>query len=250
MLRTAEKARRPSCLSPTQQSASIEHLLIRAVETVRMATAQEEFDELMRDKSRISTHPEDATDGRSFLNLSDNEDDDSPTTKREDDDADPRPSMSTYRSTIPNTRYQANTGPKGVIADAQHWRDSARTHRSAGRESSALAARTQTLSIENDAPTPPPLPTTRESDDDDLDEVDDEFMEKWRRSRLRDLQNGVWDNKSHANGQGKRLFGGLTTVDGDGYLEAVDSAGPHTVVVVYIYDDQVSTYRRRISGEC
>lgn len=209
-----------------------------------MATAQEEFDELMRDKSQRSTHPEDTSDGRSFLNLSDDEDEGAPAAKWEDDNATPRPSMSTHRSTIPNMRYQANTGPKGVIADAQHWRDSARTHRSAGRETSALAAHTQALSIENGALNVKPPPVTEESDDEDLDDIDDDFMEKWRRSRLRDLQNGAWDSKVQTNGQSKRLFGGLTTVDGDGYLEAVDSAGPDTVVVVYIYDDKVSATKR------
>jgi hypothetical protein len=32
----------------------------------------------------------------------------------------------------------------------------------------------------------------------------------------------------------------LTTVDGEGYLDAVEKSGPSTVVIVYIYDDMVS----------
>ena len=67
-------------------------------------------------------------------------------------------------------------------------------------------------------------------------------MHKWRRSRLRELKRGSRDSKLHGRDRSRRLFGGLTTVDGNGYLDALEKSSPDTVVVVYIYDDYVSVY--------
>ena len=65
-------------------------------------------------------------------------------------------------------------------------------------------------------------------------------MRKWRKSRLKELQQGAMDSKLHSRERRKRVFGGLTTVDGNGYLDALEKVSPNTVVVVYIYDDYVS----------
>ena len=65
-------------------------------------------------------------------------------------------------------------------------------------------------------------------------------MRKWRKSRLKELQQGAMDSKLHSRKRSKRVFGGLTTVDGNGYLDALENVSPNTVVVVYIYDDYVS----------
>src|ERR1700761_62461 len=106
--------------------------------------AEQEFNELMRDKARRNGHPEDdendSDDARSFLNLSD-DDDDTPVASNFDNDDDNGPrrsSTSMARSTIPLTRYEANTGPKGVISDAQNFRDSKRIHRISMRSNSTL----------------------------------------------------------------------------------------------------------------
>ena len=207
-----------------------------------MATAHDEFNDLMQDKERRTQHPEDddSDDARSFLNLSDDEDDDTtPAGSTADPDDLPRPSMSSARHTIPLTRYEANTGPKGVISDAQNFRDSKRIHRISMRSNS----------------TPPsqapgrisPPPQTRiseekltESDEEEEWEEDDAFMRKWRRSRLKELQHGSRDSKLHSREKSKRLWGGLTMVDGNGYLDALDKSARDGVVVVFIYDDFVS----------
>ncbi|KAK3092178.1 hypothetical protein LTR53_019695, partial [Teratosphaeriaceae sp. CCFEE 6253] len=109
-----------------------------------MSAAQDEFNELMRDKEKRRQHPEDDNDdARSFLNLSDEDDDATPPASQADpDEAPSRPSLSS-RHTIPLTRYEANTGPKGVIADAQHFRDSRRQHRVSMRSTSTLASQVQ-----------------------------------------------------------------------------------------------------------
>ncbi|KAK0872164.1 hypothetical protein LTR87_012560 [Friedmanniomyces endolithicus] len=41
----------------------------------------------------------------------------------------------------------------------------------------------------------------------------------------------------HSRRPSRRMWGSLATVDGEGYLDAVDKSPADTVVVVYIYDD-------------
>ena len=211
-----------------------------------MASAQDEFNELMRDKERRTQHPddEDSDDARSFLNLSDDDDDDAtPVGSTADpDDYDPRASMSSARHTIPLTRYEANTGPKGVISDAQNFRDSRRSHRVSLRSNSNLPS-------QGPGGVSPPSQTPIEEkiseSEEDLDDGEDDtaFMKKWRKSRLRELQNGAFDSKLHSREKSKRLWGGLTTVDGNGYLDALEKSARDGVVVVFIYDDYVSILR-------
>lgn len=216
-----------------------------------MATAaQDEFNELMRDKERRTTHPEDAndnSDARSFLNLSDDEDEpNTPTANNyELDETLPRSSTSSARNIIPRTRYGANTGPKGVISDAQHFRDSQRNHRTSLRSLTGAAPRFSEEQQQQEpqrhwTQEPSSLEKLEEGDDGLEDEEADEgFMSKWRQGRLKELQNGGYESGMHSSGRNRRSYGGLTTVDGEGYLDAVERSPPQTVVAVYIYDDMV-----------
>lgn len=213
-----------------------------------MATAaQDEFNELMRDKERRTAHPEDVdSDARSFLNLSDDDNDRTPPASNYDPDENlPRSSTSTARNIIPRTRYGANTGPKGVISDAQHFRDSQRNHRTSLRS----LIGTQPPVVEEPAQQrhwtqdPTALEKLEEGDDGlDDEEADESFISRWRQGRLKELQNGGYESGIHKSGKSRRSYGGLTTVDGEGYLDAVEKSGPHTVVIVYIYDDMVSLH--------
>jgi hypothetical protein len=171
------------------------------------------------------------------LNVSD-DDDPTPSGSQHDPEGEEasRPSINSYRSTIPTTRYQANTGVKGVIADAQHWQDSCRNQRSAARSTQDLHAKAQALTLDNPAPR---LSNHGEYEEEGLDDLDDDFMDQWRKSRIAELQNVPTRSGSQTDSRSRRLFGILTTVDGDGFLEAVDN-NQDGVVVVYIYDDQVS----------
>jgi hypothetical protein len=218
--------------------------LLHGDKIVAMASAQDEFNELMRDKERRTQHPEDedSDDARSFLNLSDDEDNDAtPVGSTADpDDYAPRASMSSARHTIPLTRYEANTGPKGVISDAQNFRDSRRNHRVSLRSNSNLATQGP-----GGVSPPAQMPISEEKipeSDEDLEDWEDDsaFMKKWRKSRLKELQNGAFDSKLHSREKSKRLWGGLTTVDGNGYLDALEHSPKDGVVVVFIYDDYVS----------
>lgn len=211
-----------------------------------MSAAQNEFNELMREKERRTGHPEDNDDdARSFLNLSDDDDDDRtpPASNIDpDDDVPPRASTSSARHTIPLTRYGANTGPKGVISDAQNFRDSRRMHRMSIQSNATLPAQTpdalagahwsagEKLSVDADG---------YEEEDDGEDDHD--FMSQWRQSRLRELQNGGHESRMHQRTRSGRFWGGLTMVDGQGYLDALEKSGSDTVVAVYIYDDYVSS---------
>lgn len=195
----------------------------------------------MRDKSRRTRHIEDDDhdDTRSFLNLSDDEDD---SRRRPAGRADPvRASISSACSsfsTIPTKRYGANTGPKGVISDAQDFRDSRRNQRTSMR-ASCPAATLGNPSRGSEVV----IGRVDEEDDFGLDaEEDDGFMKKWMQSRLKEMQGGLKESTMHRNGTKVRAFGSLTMVDPDGYLDAVDNSPPDTVVVVYIYDDYVSHF--------
>ena len=218
-----------------------------------MASARDEFNELMRDKeARRTGHPEDDddddADAQSFLNLSDDEyDNDNDTTPAasiaDPDESLPRPSTSLARSNIPLTRYEANTGPKGVISDAQNFRDSRRNHRISMRSSSTLPA-DAAAGIASASPSLNNAVVSEkisESDEDEDLEEDEDFMHKWRKSRLREMRRGGRDSKMHSRARSRRLWGGLTTVDGNGYLDALERSGQDAVVVVYIYDDYVSS---------
>lgn len=211
-----------------------------------MSAAQNEFNELMRDKGRRTAHPEDEDedDARSFLNLSDDDDDDddrTPPASNADPDEDilPRASTSSARHTIPLTRYGANTGPKGVISDAQNFRDSRRQHRMSMRSNQTLPAQVpHALAGAHWHAGEKQLSDADEEDEDGEDDQD--FMSRWRQSRLRELQNGGHESRMHQRARSGRFWGGLATVDGQGYLDALEKSGPDTVVAVYIYDDYVS----------
>ena len=219
-----------------------------------MASAQDEFNELMRNKDRRSAHPADDNDddARSFLNLSDDEEEDrTPPASTADadedyDDAPPRASSTQARHTIPTTRYGANTGPKGVISDAQNFRDSRRMHRTSMRGSTATTGPQMQLSGLSLAPAAEKArghvdEEGEVEEEGEEHEEDDDFMKTWRRTRLREMQSGSGlESKMHVRTRSARLWGGLPTVDGEGYLDAVDRSPAGTAVLVYIFDDAVS----------
>lgn len=208
-----------------------------------MATAaQEEFNQLMRDKTRRNGHPEDEDDAKSFLDLSDDGDD--AAAAPVDNDGAARSSFASTRHTIPRTRYGANTGPKGVISDAQNFRDSIRVHRKAPRSSATLARDDAgvTLGERLQAERIAEADRADELDDYDgenCDDMDDDFMARWRQGRLRELQSGAYDSGMHGRGKNRRLYGDMATVDAQGYLDAVEGSPADTVVIVYVYDDLV-----------
>ncbi|KAL9086494.1 MAG: hypothetical protein Q9165_007110 [Trypethelium subeluteriae] len=263
--------------------------------------AQDEFDALFADKDRSSAHPEDRgvsadsddsleqsrTDrsrGRQISSttawhqnqsrrdpdLSDEDDFFDSTEKHDPASINIRnnkmAATATATYTLPPLFSEANTGPKGVIADAQSYETAKKSHYkrfSFFRNPSDSKSRS------------PPAPTTRRNrsadanrlgnnnektrasssggdDDDSSDGMPDEegFLTRWRQSRLKQLQDrsrAPAPRQDRSKSRSKRVWGSLTDVDGAGYLDAIDRVMSDTVVVVLIADEE-SEVSRLVEG--
>jgi hypothetical protein len=208
-------------------------------------SAQDEFNQLVNSNhSRFATHPEDHHDHED--NLSDSDDghySDEQTTKNlrqrkihdssdeEDFSDDNMVSSRTANYQVPNTVYEANTGPKGVIADAQAFE---RARKKSFRRTLLNAAGFDGNGPSFSAKTRDDSPhgeSGSASDDDD----EARFLRKWRQSRMQELQ-GRGHRRLSPRG---RRFGSVENVDAVGYLDAIEKVTSETVVVVCIYDHQV-----------
>ncbi|OCK80727.1 thioredoxin-like protein [Lepidopterella palustris CBS 459.81] len=185
-----------------------------------MSAAQDEFDNLFKDKGRESRHPEDAAA------VSEEEESDPATDiYPEKDDEDDQPA-DTMRSQyyLPSIRSEANTGPKGVIADAHAFEQAKRARRLSFMRSKEAVPNSYKASAYHDE---------KSSEE----EGEEGFMHRWRQSRLRELQKTGRRIRSRTSSPSKRVYGTLVTVDGDGYLDAIEKVRADTVVVVLIFDD-------------
>lgn len=200
--------------------------------------AQDEFNELMRDKGRSTQHPEDRLQAQNDSDRdSDREDNDGIDDYAEKEDPEdqvdqPRDMRSNYY--LPSIRSEANTGPKGVIADAHAFEQARKqANRFTWRKQSPVSngysvSVSASASHWNDE---------KGDSGSEEDEADEGFMAKWREARLRELQNAGQRIRSRTTSPSRRIYGTLTAVDGEGYLEAIEKVGRDTVVVVFIYDD-------------
>ena len=205
---------------------------------VMSTAAADEAAALFSHSGKLTTHPEDArsrtpSEPDSDAELNNNNNDADPTASSDM----PAPSLNYH---MPHgTSFDANTGPKGVIADArsferakkQKWRF---LQRSAGSLSPEAEYKQKDLSL---AGRDERSLSPQHMDDDDDDDDDDEFMERWRKSRLSELRSG--DVRSRRLSPSMRRYGSMVNVDAVGYLDAIEKVGRDTVVVVCIYDDQV-----------
>lgn len=136
---------------------------------------------------------------------------------------------------IPTTAFDANTGPKGVIADAQAF---SRARKSSFRQtfyelSTGLAEKVSfKRSNSRDRSNHGSREGSPSSDD-------DEFMQRWRQNRMAEMANGK-DVRTRRNSPSKRRYGRLASVDALGYLDAIEKVTADTVVVVLINDPDVS----------
>ena len=191
--------------------------------------AQDEFDALcLNDQSSgLNGHPED----RHHSESSENESSDEEKTLT----SDRSPAMPTATSThLPRTHFDANTGPKGVIADAQSF------------ETAKKRTFRQTLYAFSNGFTKPGSPERKwreksksPSPDISADEEEDDFMRRWRANRLDELASNQHITRTRRHSPSQRRYGSLGTVDPLGYLDAVEKVPAYTIVVVLIYDDQV-----------
>lgn len=193
------------------------------------SAAQDEFNDLIaRNEVRNSKHPEDRHDNDS--DLSEPESAGAADDYREkidtDDELDIPRDMRSNNYYMPAIRSEANTGPKGVIADAQAFEQARKQARRFTWKKNSPPAQ-YTVSVWHDDNKP-----ASTSDDDS----DDSFMRQWREARLKELQNVGERIRSRTNSPSRRIYGNMPLVDGEGYLDAVDKTSSATTVVVFIYN--------------
>lgn len=226
-----------------------------------MSTAQEESDRLLFRKERFTYHPEDRhnSDNESRPSHSDDDDDNndegSKSRYRKNDyylhsddnesDLDDPDNMLFSKSTsyhVPSTVFDANTGPKGVIADAQSYeRAKKRSFRRTLRDASAFDYKSVSASNKSEQPgaqrgrTPSTGAGSKPQSGAESGE-DEQFMLQWRENRMRELQQR---NEQKRSGPNKRRYGNLDAVNATGYLDAIEKAPLGVAVVVCIYDPEV-----------
>lgn len=193
--------------------------------------AQDEYNELFRDKDRDTRHPEDRdrdrlSDGDAsdkeerYYEIDDNGTDDELGIPKDID------AMRSNNYHMPSIRSEANTGPKGVIADAAAFEKAKKqARRFTWKKNTPPTAYTVTAYHDEKA----------SSDEDD----EDGFMKQWREARLRELQNAGQRIRSRTTSPTRRIYGNMPAVDGEGFLEAIEKVARDTVVVVFIYDSTV-----------
>lgn len=210
--------------------------------------AQEEFDRyLPRAFDHLNCHPEDAS-----RSDTESESDNDRTTTRtavqsdpdDDDDDETLHNMATMATTrtayhLPSTLFDANTGPKGVIADAQSFeRAKKKSFRRTLIDLTNGAYNTITLGSKSNNSLQPQkenLSSSLSSSGSSDGEDEEEFMRLWRQKRIQEMNAGAVRRQSPS----KRKYGSLDAVDAEGFLDAVEKVPEETVVVVCIYDPEV-----------
>jgi len=200
-------------------------------------TAQDEFRAMQaRNSKRHGSHPEDArSSSESFPGSSRSS---SPASNSGS------PAMPSVVYQIPNTQFDANTGPKGVIADAQSFdRARKRTFRktiygmTAALGNNVIGVSEKLSSSVRSSSQRRPSDRSTASD---ASEEEDEFMRSWREKRLAEMKKGGPETRTRRLSPSKRRWGRLVAVDPVGYLDAVEKVAQDTVVVVMISDDDSS----------
>lgn len=167
-------------------------------------------------------HPEDANGGAEV----DEQDEESHYRERQMEEAMRAPSGgSSGRLNLPPPSFDSGrtTGVKGVIADA-------RSFEQARREGSRkVGGKEGRINGDNG----------RGEDALDALEEDEEFLEKWREERRKELERDGSDIRNRRTSPSVRRFGRFDEVDALGYLDAIEKVGRETVVVVFVYDADV-----------
>jgi hypothetical protein len=199
-----------------------------------MATAAEEAAALFDNPQSHShkTHPEDAAGSPAHSSDDGFEHEDKHSQHQDsDEDSNTMPAaidpVSNYH--IPRgTHFDANTGPKGVIADARAF-EQAKKQQWKFRSNGAVAAPAVTKERS----------VSPSKEEEDLD--DKEFFDRWRKSELAKVMSR--DVNSRRRSPSVRQYGTMQRVDASGYLDAIEKVGHETMVVVCIYDDRVCSFR-------
>lgn len=205
-----------------------------------MSSAQDEFNQLFSNREKSSAHPEDRNN-RSDRDSSPDPEDLDNVHLSDDDEAMAAMSSRSGGYTVPNTRFDANTGPKGVIADAQAFERARRSNfRKSFVSGTSAADRSHNYSSSKSSTDATllhnsPPPDGSGSDPDEADE--DKFMRRWRQSRMQQLQS----QKGRRPSPWRKYYGTVDTVDAVGYLDAIEKVPSDQIVVVCLYDPESNT---------
>ena len=218
--------------------------------------AQEEFDGILAKAERgekASAHPADSNDYAHDRNDTGDVDEDTAHTQQRIDEAMRSPAPmgggnSNLRLPPREFDHGRTTGVKGVIADARSFEEAARRfgrslsvrgddRRIGGKSSRAkkAAAEAEVARAKSDI----------DEDDDEagssgLSLSDDEgFLERWRLQRRLELQQKGSDIRTRRTSPSVRRYGRFDEVDALGYLDAIEKVARDTVVVVFVYDNEV-----------
>ena len=199
-------------------------------------SAQDEFDALYHNnqRQRFKGHPDDR---------SESSDNDSTTLNSGNDDeqtlasntSTEMPVATTYLPTT--TQFDANTGPKGVIADARSFETAKK--RSFRQTIYAFSSDIVNNKKSNFAQEKSKSPSPEVSENDE----EDDFMRRWREKRLGELASASREIRTRRQSPSQRRYGSMVTVDPIGYLDAIEKVAIYTTVVVFIYDDEVRSMR-------
>ena len=208
-------------------------------------SAQDEFDALYDNNQgqKLSGHPDDrseSSDNDSTTLNSGNEDERTLTSNTSTE----MPMATTYLPTT--TQFNANTGPKGVIADARSFETAKkRSFRQTIYAFSSDIANNKKVNFAREK-SKSPSPEVSENDE------EDDFMRTWREKRLGELASGSQGIRTRRQSPSQRRYGSLVTVDPIGYLDAIEKVATYTTVVVFIYDDEVWSMRsdHRATADC
>ena len=215
--------------------------------------AREEADRYFSHRERSTAHPEDR-DQDSIQFSDDQAEPDYENVSDPGTDDDTIGNMATMTSTkttyhLPTQTHHANTGPKGVIADAQSYN---RAKQTTFRQRLASFANNLTYNGKSAAGTTvtekkdkrrtgmfgtsPKSTTSSDSESHAIsdDEADSEFMQTWRANRLQELSSN--SRSAYKRQPSQRSWGTFQDVDANGYLDAIEKVSDDTYVVVMIYD--------------
>ena len=144
-----------------------------------------------------------------------------------------RPSTSTGPRPLPRMDG-ANTGPKGVIADAIAFN---KARKNTVRQT--FVTLSNTISEKISTPKTQSRGDSRDKDS-STDEDEDDFVRTWRMNRMAELHTGAVV-RNRRNSPSKRRWGTITKVTPIGYLDAIERVTADTTVVVFINDEDVRT---------
>jgi hypothetical protein len=212
--------------------------------------AQEEADRFFSQSEHHTSHPEDriGRDGTSSQSSS-SSNQKNPTDYyvhseggNDDGDEDTLHSMTTgttmatYR--VPTAHFSANTGPKGVISDAQSFtlakkssfRNTLTAFSNGAHSAFSHASQQRKVSDWNKE--------NGFGDNSDNASDEEDFMRQWREKRLAELA-AAGSAAQRRQSPSKRVWGTFDDVDANGYLDAVEKVPDDAIVVVCIYDPLV-----------